>query len=60
MAPVGPGDEEGGNGWRGSRVEALRFVSETKEKSALEEKVNSVLAAGALLDESKEATFRHK
>lgn len=56
LAPVGPGDEEEEMDAE-DQVEALRFVSETKEKSALEEKVNSVLAAGALLDESKEATF---
>lgn len=37
--------------------EALRFVPETKPTSELELKVNSLLKAGALLDESKEATF---
>lgn len=40
-----------------AEVDALQFVPQTQGNSELENKINGLLKAGALLDESKEATF---
>ncbi|KAF3994125.1 hypothetical protein FT663_01625 [Candidozyma haemuli var. vulneris] len=37
--------------------DALRFVPETESRNELENKIHGLLEAGALVDESKEATF---
>lgn len=38
-------------------LDALRFVPETDTRTELENKIHGILEAGALVDESKEATF---